>query len=99
MPHPAEVYERLPELLGRPGHGVGSGVFRSSTAPTPSDDPGTWLPRHDPRILEWLGPFDGDVLVALGDDALPVYLHDPTNVASARTADASGFPDLSLIHI
>lgn len=138
----AALGARLPELLDLPGHGVGSGVFRWSTAPTPSDDPGTWLRRDDPRVLEWLRPFNGDVLVALADDgtvaagvgrkqhdryghelavvtedahrgqglarrlvtqaarrvldvgAVPVYLHDPANVASARTADASGFPDV-----
>lgn len=138
----AALGARLPELLDRPGQRVGSGVFRWSTAPPPSDDPGTWLPRDDPRVPEWLRPFNGDVLVALADDgtlaagvgrkqhdghghelavvtqeghrgrglarrlvtqaarrvlddgAVPVYLHDPTNVASARTADASGFPDV-----
>jgi GNAT superfamily N-acetyltransferase len=30
----------------------------------------------------------------LADGAVPTYLHAPTNHASARTADASGFPDL-----
>ena len=30
----------------------------------------------------------------LADGAVPVYLHDPANVASARTADASGFADV-----
>lgn len=30
---------------------------------------------------------------ALDDGAIPTYLHSPTNEASARTADASGFPD------
>ena len=30
----------------------------------------------------------------LDDGAVPVYLHDPANHASARTADASGFPDV-----
>ncbi|MDX1450711.1 MAG: GNAT family N-acetyltransferase, partial [Acidimicrobiia bacterium] len=29
----------------------------------------------------------------LARGAIPTYLHDPTNVASARTADAAGFPD------
>ncbi len=29
----------------------------------------------------------------LADGAVPTYLHAPTNHASARTADASGFPD------
>ncbi len=30
----------------------------------------------------------------LSDGAIPMYLHDPANRASARTADAAGFPDL-----
>ena len=29
----------------------------------------------------------------LGDGAVPLYLHDPGNAASARVADAAGFPD------
>lgn len=134
--------EQIGGLLELPDHAFGVGVFRWSTSPTASDDPGVWLPRDDPRVSEWLRPFNGDVLVALADDgtvaagvgrkqhdrhghelavvteeahrgqglarclvtqaarrvlddgAVPVYLHDPTNVASARTADASGFPDV-----
>lgn len=134
--------ERLGDLLGLPDHEFGVGVFRWSTSPTASDDPGVWLARDDPRVPEWLRPFNGDVLVALADDgtvaagvgrkqhdrhghelavvteevhrgqglaqrlvtqaarrvlddgAVPVYLHDAANVASARTADASGFPDV-----
>ncbi len=30
----------------------------------------------------------------LDEGAVPVYLHAPQNAASARTADASGFPDV-----
>lgn len=138
----AALGERMGDLLELPDHAFGVGVFRWSTSPTASDDPGVWLPRDDPRVLEWLRPFNGDVLVALADDgtvaagvgrkqhdphghelavvteeahrgqglaqrlvtqaarrvlddgAVPVYLHDAANVASARTADASGFPDV-----
>ncbi|HSP05396.1 MAG TPA: GNAT family N-acetyltransferase [Acidimicrobiales bacterium] len=138
----AALGERLADLLDLPGARYGAGVFRWSTEPTASDDPGTWLPRSDPRVPEWLHPFNGDVLVALADDgsvaagvgrkqhdphghelavvteeahrgqgfarrlvtqaarrvladdAVPVYLHAESNVASARTADASGFPDV-----
>jgi GNAT superfamily N-acetyltransferase len=134
--------ERLPALLDLPGSRFGAGVFRWSTEPTPSDDPGVWLPADDPRVPAWLHPFNGDVLVALAGDgtvaagvgrkqhdrhghelavvteeahrgqglgrrlvtqaarrvlddgAVPVYLHAETNVASARTADSSGFPDV-----
>lgn len=138
----AALGERLADLLDLPGARYGAGVFRWSTEPTESDDPGTWLPRDDPRVPAWLHPFNGDVLVALADDgsvaagigrkqhdahghelavvteeahrgqgfarrlvtqaarrvladgAVPVYLHAESNVASARTADASGFPDV-----
>lgn len=130
----------LPEALDRNGWVFGRGLFRWSVEPTASDDPGEWLPTEDPRVPEWLRPFNGDVLVALvdgavaagvgrkihdrfghelavvteqghrgagwarrlvtqagrrvlADGAVPTYLHAPTNTASARTADASGFPD------
>lgn len=135
------VGARLSTILSRPGAVFGMGVFRWSTEPTESDDPGVWAPTDDPRIPEWLHPFNGDVLVAfegdevaagvgrkqhdpcghelavvteeafrgkgyarrlvtqaarrvLADGAVPVYLHAPDNEASARTADASGFPDV-----
>ncbi len=141
----ATVGSRLAAILERPGAVFGSGIFRWSREPTPGDDPGAWLPADDPRLPEWLRPFNGDVLVAfeagphgpavaagvgrkqhdawghevavvteeayrgrgyarrlvtqaarrvLADGAVPVYLHAPDNVASARTADASGFPDV-----
>jgi predicted GNAT family acetyltransferase len=95
----------------------------------------------DPRVPEWLRPFNGDVLIAwtddgsyasgvgrkqhdrhghelsvgtderqrgrglarrlvaqaargvLADGAVPTYLHAFDNEASARVADAAGFPD------
>ena len=131
----------LAEALDRPGWVFGRGVFRWSGEPTPSDDPGVWLPTDDPRVPEWLRPFNGDVLVGfagdeaaagvgrkihdafghelavvteeghrgqrwaqrlvtqaarrvLADGAVPTYLHAPGNVASARTAVASGFADI-----
>lgn len=130
----------LGDALGVGGWVFGAGVFRWSGAPTPGDDPGTWLPVEDPRVPAWLQPFGGEVLVGLvdgfvaagvgrkrhdphghelavvtdeghrgqgwarrlvaqaarrvlADGAVPTYLHDPENAASARTADASGFPD------
>ncbi|HEU5084177.1 MAG TPA: GNAT family N-acetyltransferase [Acidimicrobiales bacterium] len=137
----AALGQRLPELLDARDATFEVGLFRWSTAPTPSDDPGVWLPTDDERLPEWLRPFNGDVLVAfedgeiaagvgrkqhdrhghelavvteeghrgrgwarrlvtqaarrvLDDGAVPTYLHAADNVASARTADASGFPDL-----
>ncbi len=135
------VGARLSTILQRPGAVFGQGLFRWSTAPAESDEPGVWLPTDDSRVPDWMHPFNGDVLVAfegdevaagvgrkqhdpcghelavvteerfrgkgyarrlvaqaarrvLADGAVPVYLHAPDNVASARTADASGFPDL-----
>lgn len=37
----------------------------------------------------------------LADGALPLYLHDPTNLPSAHVADAAGFPDRGweLLHL
>jgi ribosomal protein S18 acetylase RimI-like enzyme len=132
---------RLPALLGEPRWAFETGVFRWTTEPTESDDPGRWVPTDDPRVPPWLRPFNGDVLVAieggvvvagvgrkqhdrhghelavetdeghrgrgwaqrlvtqaarrvLADGAVPTYLHAPGNLASARTADAAGFPDV-----
>lgn len=138
----AALGARLADLLELPGARYGAGVFRWSTEPADSDDPGTWLPRDDARVPDWLHPFNGEVLVGLADDgsvaagvgrkqhddhghelavvtesahrgqgwarrlvtqaarrvladgAVPVYLHAEDNEASARTADASGFPDV-----
>ena len=131
----------LPELVGHPDAGPGFGLFRWCEAPASFGDVGVWLPPNDPRVPEWLRPFNGDVLVALDDDesylagvgrkrhdafghelavgteprlrrrglaralvaqaarrvladgAVPTYLHDASNIASARVADAAGFPD------
>ena len=131
----------LAEALGRPGWVFGKGVFRWTGEPAASDDPGVWLPTDDPRLPDWLRPFNGDVLVGLvdgkvaagvgrkihdafghelavvteegyrgqgwaqrlvtqaarrilADGAVPTYLHAPGNIASARTAVASGFADI-----
>ncbi|MFP5331299.1 MAG: GNAT family N-acetyltransferase [Acidimicrobiia bacterium] len=127
-------------VLDRPGARLFSGVFRWSDDPAPDRSRGVWVPTGDPRLPEWLTPFNGDVLVGLvdgevaagvgrkqhdrwghelavvtepgfrgqgwatdlvaqaarrvlDDGAVPTYLHAPDNDASARTADAAGFPD------
>jgi GNAT superfamily N-acetyltransferase len=133
--------DALAAALDRPDRVLGRGVFRWTTAPTPSEDAGVWLATSDPRVPGWLRPFNGGVLLALDregryeagvgvkrhDDAgselavvtevaargrglarrlvaqaaravlarraVATYLHDPGNTASARTADAAGFPD------
>jgi GNAT superfamily N-acetyltransferase len=132
---------RLRELLDRPGGRIGRGVFRWCQQLVDTDEPGEWVPTGDPRVPEWLRPFNGDVLIAwddhgryaagvgrklhdaLGheisvgtepehrgkglarrlvaqaarriaaDGAVATYLHRHDNHASAKVAEASGFPD------
>jgi GNAT superfamily N-acetyltransferase len=135
-----ELPKVLPAAVGRPGASAFIGTFRWCPAATDLPDAGVWLPPTDPRLPEWLLPFNGEVLVALDRDryaagvglkrhdrygievsvgtdpeyrgrglaarlcaqaarrilaggAVPTYLHDPTNVASARTATAAGYVD------
>lgn len=131
----------VPNALGRPGS-VGLGLFRWSDSPTETPDVGDWVATDDPRVPEWLRPFNGDLLIAwdehgaygagvgrkqhdeyghelsvgtepslrgrgigrqlvataarrvLDEGAIPTYLHAPDNHASAKVADAAGFPDL-----
>jgi hypothetical protein len=47
------------EAVGRKGK-LGAGFFRWSDSPTSTPDVGEWVPREDPRIPEWLKPFNGD---------------------------------------
>ena len=134
--------QRLGEVLGRPRARFGRGIFRWSAQPADLRDAGEWVDRDDPRVPEWLHPFNSDVLVAwddegrygsgvgrkqhdrfghelavatepalqgrgiarrlvaqaarqvLADGAVPTYLHDPSNIASAHVAEAAGFPDI-----
>ena len=130
------------EILG--GGVVGTGVFRrAESVPGPDvlPDVGTWVEADDPRVPDWLRPFNGGVLLAfddagayaggvgvkrhddvghelsvgtdpahrgqglarrlvaqaarrlLTDGATVTYLHARDNSASARVADAAGFPD------
>jgi GNAT superfamily N-acetyltransferase len=133
---------RLPALVGQPGGHFGEGAFRWSMSPAPLPDAGEWVDPSDPRLPEWMAPFNGPVLVAwdeegryaagvgrkrhdehgqelavatdsrhqgrglarrliaqaarrvLDEGAVPTYLHAFDNVASARVAEAAGFPDL-----
>jgi GNAT superfamily N-acetyltransferase len=61
------VGPRLAGVLDLPGWRFARGAFRWSHAPTPGDDVGEWLDPQDERVLPWLRPFNGDVLVALVD--------------------------------
>ena len=143
-----EVRKRLADVDHTDAAGIAKrldgawGLFRFSTAPTDTADVGEWVPPEDPRVPEWLQPFNDDVLIVWDDDgrygagvgrkkhdrwghelsvgtdpslqgrgmarllvataarqvladgAIPTYLHVPTNYASAKVADAAGFPDL-----
>lgn len=130
------------QVFGRPGTTIFRGVFRWCHELRDLGDAGEWVPRDDPRVPEWLRPFNGDVLVAWDEQgaygagvgrkihdehgqelavateeplrgrglakrlvaqaarrvadegAVATYLHAPTNIASAHTADAAGFPDV-----
>ena len=135
------LLEGVPDAIGRPRAVLGQAAFRWSERPTDLPDAGEWVAVDDPRVPEWLRPFNGDVLIAwtedgryaagvgrkqhdrhghelsvgtnehergrglarrlvaqgarrvLADGAVPTYLHAFDNEASARVADAAGFPD------
>jgi GNAT superfamily N-acetyltransferase len=138
----------LPPLLGYPGKGVYTGVFRWSARPADLPDAGDWLDPADPVVPGWLRVFPDQVLVArdpdtggylagvgikrhdqyghelavgtepaargrglarrlvaqaarrvLDDGAVATYQHAPSNTASARVADAAGFPDRGWISL
>jgi len=140
-----DVRRAVVRAVGARGRILGRGVFRWSRCVADTrrlPDAGDWLDQSDPRVPDWLLPFNyGPVLVAWDDagaygagvgikrhdpvgheiavvttaalqgrgvarrlvaqaarriideGALPTYLHDPANGASARVADAVGFPD------
>lgn len=140
-----DVRRAVVRAVGASGQVLGRGVFRWSRCVAGTrdlPDAGDWVVRTDPRVPDWLRPFNyGPVLIAWDDDGaygagvgikrhdpvgheiavvttaalqgrglgrrlvaqaarriideggLPTYLHEPANGASARVADAVGFPD------
>jgi hypothetical protein len=136
----AAINAILPEVI--PNGSLERGVFRWSVKPADTPDVGEWVPTDDPRVPEWLKPFNEDVLIAWDDEGrygagvgrkmhdrwghelsvgteeslrgrglgrllvatvarrvlaegrIPTYQHAPDNHASAKVADAAGFPDL-----
>jgi len=58
----------LPAAIGRPGERFFTGVMRWSDDPVPAEPRGVWLPTDDPRVLPWLRPFNGEVLVGFDGD-------------------------------
>lgn len=55
-------------LVGLEGAQLVRAVFRYSEQRCDLPDAGIWTPRDDPRVPTWLKPFNGDVLVAFGED-------------------------------
>lgn len=132
---------RLAPVLGVEGASFGRGCFRWCGRPAALEEAGEWVARADPRVPEWLRPFNGEVLVAwdaegaygagvgrkrhdafghelavateealrgrglgrrlvaqaarrvVAEGAVATYLHSHDNLASARVAEAAGFPD------
>ena len=130
-------------LEARLGVAVGAGmpVFRWAEAAAGGGDIGQWVAKDDPRIADWLRPFNGGILAVFDDDdgyvagvglkrhndlafelsvgtepdfrgqglastlvaqaaraiiaagGIPLYQHAEGNEASAKVADAAGFPD------
>lgn len=63
--------EALPGRLGLPGHQVYRAAYRWTTDPASPEhqpDAGAWVPVDDPAVPEWLRPFGGKALVAVGED-------------------------------
>jgi GNAT superfamily N-acetyltransferase len=56
--------------LERPDGRFFTGVFRWSDSPATTPDRGVWVATDDPRVPEWLRPFNGDVLVGFEGDAV-----------------------------
>ncbi len=69
-----EIGPHLAAALGLTEHRFGRGIYRWSIDPEPPDPErlGQWLPRHDPRVLPWLRPFNGEVLVGFDAPDLAV---------------------------
>lgn len=81
-PHPAHVDERLAAHL------------RSWLGAWPPAQPRHVVGSGRRTVPGWNGRVRTLAGVATSHGAAPTYLHAADNVASARTADASGFPDV-----
>jgi len=64
----SDAYMTIPRLFGRPDMHFGRAVFRYIDQPADFPDAGEWVPRDDPRLPDWLRPFNGDVLVVWDED-------------------------------
>jgi len=134
-----DAHRRLSARLGVTVN-FGMPIFRWSERATEVDEIGEWVDAGDPRLPDWLRPFNGGILatfdgdeymagvglkrhnefareISVGTDPeyrgqglasqlvaqaaariiaageVPIYQHGDSNVASAKVAEAAGFPD------
>jgi GNAT superfamily N-acetyltransferase len=89
------------QALGVPDHRIGVGVFRwldDPAAVADLPDAGTWVPRDDPGLPDWLRPFDApEVLLARASDGtylggVGIKAHDAhgAELAVVTAPDARG---------
>lgn len=64
----SDAYLSIPKMFGRPDMHFGRAVFRHIDQPADFPDIGEWISRDDPRIPDWLKPFNGDVLVTWDEE-------------------------------
>jgi ribosomal protein S18 acetylase RimI-like enzyme len=62
----------LASAVGLPTRSFERLVFRWSEGVPALPEPGVWVPRDDPRVPQWLRPFNGDVLVVVDADGAAV---------------------------
>jgi GNAT superfamily N-acetyltransferase len=63
----SDVLQRLPALVGKPGHTVERVVFRWSVRPVNLAPVGLWVDSGSAELPGWLRPFGGRALVAFDD--------------------------------
>jgi len=61
-------YMLVPALFGRPDLHFGRGVFRAIGRVVDLPDVGEWVPNDDPRLPDWLRPFNDEVLVVWDEE-------------------------------
>jgi GNAT superfamily N-acetyltransferase len=95
------VRRAVVRAVGAPGRILGRGVFRWSRCVAGTrqlPDAGEWVDRADPRVPDWLRPFNyGSVLIAWDDDGaygagVGIKRHDPVGheIAVVTTAVLQG---------
>lgn len=63
----SDAYMTIPKLFGHPEMHFGRAVFRYIDQPADLPENGEWTSRDDPRLPDWLHPFNGEVLIAWED--------------------------------